>query len=95
MHMDTIYWHVNATQGGENLHPGVNLHQGANLHHPGANCAYEHGLRWPPFLYMVKYVLQNQKFYDLETWHAASGTEVLQSLNFMARSNLDVYSVCM
>ena len=23
--MDTIYWHMNATQGGANLHPGVNL----------------------------------------------------------------------
>ena len=42
--MDTIYWHMNATQGGANLHPGVNLHLGANLH-PGANCAYEHGFR--------------------------------------------------
>ena len=27
--MDTMYWHINATQGGANLHPG-------------ANCAYEH-----------------------------------------------------
>ena len=36
--MNTIYWHMNATQGGANLHPGVNLH-------PGANCAHEHGLR--------------------------------------------------
>ena len=25
--MGTIYWHMNATQGGENLHPGVNLHR--------------------------------------------------------------------
>ena len=23
--MNTIYWHMNATQGGANLHPGVNL----------------------------------------------------------------------
>ena len=23
--MDTIYWRMNATQGGANLHPGVNL----------------------------------------------------------------------
>ena len=23
--MDTIYWHMNGTQGGANLHPGVNL----------------------------------------------------------------------
>ena len=30
--MDTLYWHMNATQGGANLHPGVNLHPGANLH---------------------------------------------------------------
>ena len=30
--MDTIYWHMNATQGGANLHTGVNLHAGANLH---------------------------------------------------------------
>ena len=42
--MNTIYWHMNATQGGANLHPGVNLPPGANLH-PGANCAHEHGLR--------------------------------------------------
>ena len=42
--MDTINWHINATVGGANLHPGVNLHPGANLH-PDANCAYEHGLR--------------------------------------------------
>ena len=41
--MDKIYWHMNATQGGANLHPGVNLYPGANLH-PGANCAYEFGL---------------------------------------------------
>ena len=32
--MNTISWHMNATQGGANLHPGVNL---------GANCAHEHG----------------------------------------------------
>ena len=46
--MDTIYWHMNGTQGVANLHPGVNLHPGANLHtnlHPGANCAYEDGFR--------------------------------------------------
>ena len=42
--MNTIYWHMNATQGGANLHPGVNLPPGANLH-PGANCAHEHGFR--------------------------------------------------
>ena len=28
--MNTIYWHMNATRGGANLHPG-------------ANCAHEHG----------------------------------------------------
>ena len=39
--MDTIYWHMNATQGGANLHPGVLLHPGTNLH-PGANSANEH-----------------------------------------------------
>ena len=38
--MDTIYWHMNATQGDANLHPGENLHPRANLH-PGAICAYE------------------------------------------------------
>ena len=42
-------WHMNATLGGANLHPGVNLHPGANLPPKckfclGANCAYEHGL---------------------------------------------------
>ena len=41
--MDSIYWHMNATQGGANLHTSVNLHPEANLH-PGANCAYEHSL---------------------------------------------------
>ena len=45
--MNTIYWRMNATQGGANLHPGVNLLPGANLH-PGANCAHEHGLRIQP-----------------------------------------------
>ena len=40
---DHTCWHMNATLGGANLHPGVNLHPGANLH-PSANCAYEHGL---------------------------------------------------
>ena len=40
--MNAIYWHMNATLGGSNLHPGVNLLPGANLH-PGANCAHEHG----------------------------------------------------
>ena len=40
--MDTISWHMNATQGGANLHPGVNLLPGANLH-PHANCAHKHG----------------------------------------------------
>ena len=43
--MNAIYWHMNATLGGANLHPGVNLLPGANLH-PGANCAHEHGLRF-------------------------------------------------
>ena len=42
--MNAIYWHMNATLGGANLHPGVNLLPGANLH-PGANCAHEHGFR--------------------------------------------------
>ena len=40
--MNAIYWHMNGTLGGANLHPGVNLLPGANLH-PGANCAHEHG----------------------------------------------------
>ena len=34
--MDTISWHINATQGGANLLPGANWH-------PGSNCAHEHG----------------------------------------------------
>ena len=42
--MDTIYWRMNAMQGGANLHRGVNLLPGANLH-PGANCAHEHGFK--------------------------------------------------
>ena len=41
--MDTIHWHMNATEGGANLHPGVNLLPGANLY-SGANCAHERGL---------------------------------------------------
>ena len=49
--MNTIYWRMNATQGGANLHPGVNLLPGANLH-PGANCAHEHGLSL--FLFLKK-----------------------------------------
>ena len=40
--------------------------------------------RWPPCPYMVKtfknLLLQNQKSYDLETWHVAFGTQALQSL---------------
>ena len=42
--MDTISWHMNAMQGGANLHTGVNLLPGKTLH-PGANCAHKHGLR--------------------------------------------------
>ena len=42
--MDTIYWLMNATLGGANLHPRVNLHPDANLH-PGANRAHEHGFK--------------------------------------------------
>ena len=42
--MDTIYWRMNATQRGANLHPGVNLLPGSNFH-PGANCAHEHGFK--------------------------------------------------
>ena len=40
--------------------------------------------RWPPCPYMVKtfknLLLQNQKSYDLETWHVALGTQALQNL---------------
>ena len=42
--MDTIYWRMNATQGGANLLPDVNLLPGANLH-PGAICAHKHGFK--------------------------------------------------
>ena len=42
--MNTIYWRMNATQGGANLLPGVNVLPGAILH-PGANCAHEHGFK--------------------------------------------------
>ena len=62
--------------------------------------------RWPPCPYMVKtfknLLLQNQKSYDLETWHVALGTQAVQSLYkwwpgltltyFMARSNLVPYA---
>ena len=40
--MDMISLHMNATQGGANLHPSAKIHPGANLH-PGANTAHEHG----------------------------------------------------
>ena len=30
--MNTVYWRMNATQGGANLHPGVNLLPGAHNH---------------------------------------------------------------
>ena len=56
-------------------------------------------------IYMEKNLLQNQKSYDLETWHAASGTQALQSLYkcdichngltltyFRARSNWVAYT---
>lgn len=43
--METIYLHMNATQGGANLHPGVYLHPGADLH-PGVNFACEHSFRF-------------------------------------------------
>ena len=29
---------------------------------------------------LKKFYLQNQKYYDLETWHVASGTQALPSL---------------
>ena len=40
--MDTIYWRMNAMQGGANLHRDVNLLPVTNLH-LGANYAHEHG----------------------------------------------------
>ena len=52
--MNAIYWHMNATLGGANLHPGVNLLPGANLH-PGANCAHEHGFRILKFGTNIRY----------------------------------------
>ena len=42
-----------------------------------------HMTKMAPCPYMVKTfknLLQNQKSYDLETWHAASGTQALQRL---------------
>ena len=39
--------------------------------------------QWLPCPYMVKTfknLLKNQKSFDLETWHVASGTQALQSL---------------
>ena len=41
MRIDTIYWHMNATQVAAKLHPGVNLLPGVNLD-PGAICTHEH-----------------------------------------------------
>ena len=55
--MDTIYWHINTTQGGANLHLGVNLHS-------GANCAYEHGFSLAQgakhWTYVVKWALSQE-----------------------------------
>ena len=59
--MNTIYWHMNATQGGANLHPGVNLPPGANLH-PGANCAHEHGLRQYEEIYTENLTIWGNKY---------------------------------
>ena len=42
--MDTISWHMNATQGGANLHPG-------------ANCAHEHGFTKHKILFSSKYAI--------------------------------------
>ena len=37
-------------------------------------------------------IIQNQKSYDLETWHAASGTQALQSLhNWSPWIDLDLF----
>ena len=52
--------------------------------------------RWPPCPYMVKtfknLLLQNQKSYDLETWHVALGTQGLRSLfKWWPWVDLDLY----
>ena len=50
--MGTIYWHMNATQGGTNLHLGVNLLS-------GANCAHEHGFKRQHLLQEIDVRLSN------------------------------------
>ena len=40
----SILNHMNATQGGANLHPSAKIHPGAKIH-LGANTAHEHGFR--------------------------------------------------
>ena len=52
--------------------------------------------RWPPCPYMVKtlknLLLRNQKANDLETWHAASGTQVLpNSCKWWSWVDLDLF----
>ena len=63
--MNTIYWHMNVTKGGANLHPSVNLLPGANLH-PGANCANKHGFR---YLNTVDIIIKSRKYCQIEDNH--------------------------
>ena len=55
--MDTIYWRMNATQGGGNLHTGVNLLL-------GANCAHEHE---DSFIPLLKQITKSIMDFFLET----------------------------
>ena len=58
--------------------------------------SWSHDSRWPPCPYMVKtlknLLLWNQKADDLETWYAALGARILQSLlNWWPWVDLDLF----
>ena len=51
-----ISLHMNATQGGANLHPGAKIHPSAKIH-SGANTAHEHGFRIKAPLRLLNVIL--------------------------------------
>ena len=62
--MDMISLHMNATQGGANMHPRADLYPGVFLH-PGANTANEHGLRLTTIFQKSIQVYQNNCFNNI------------------------------
>ena len=80
--MNTIYWHMNATQGGANLHPGVNLLPGANLH-PRAKCAHEHAFKGFPFQ-LSKNARHTPSFINIISGHKPCRT-ILNLFQFFLR----------